>query len=152
MNSTPTIFLEENVLYDLGGKKYTLKELREHAIDSKILKELKGDVEWITVHLLILSMKWTILMNAHSFSSVKNAVGIVEMMIMINQIIKFHSGLEKGETIKVITALDNYVTYISRTDLLKKVDDEVLCIFRANDAKVALNCNYVVSCCVIKGL
>jgi len=45
MNSTPTIFLEENVLYDLGGKKYTLKELREHAIDSKILKELKGDVE-----------------------------------------------------------------------------------------------------------
>ena len=91
-------------------------------------------------------------MNAHSFSSVKNVAGIVELMIMINQIIKFHSGLEKGETIKVITALDNYVTYISRTDLLKKVNDEVLCIFRANDAKVALNCNYVVSCCVIKEL
>ena len=91
-------------------------------------------------------------MNAHSFLSVMNVVGIVELMIVINQIIKFHSGLEKGEAIKVITALDNYVTYISRIDLLKKVNNDVLCIFRANDAKVALNCNYVVSCCVIKEL
>lgn len=91
-------------------------------------------------------------MNVHSFSSVKNVVGIVEMMIMINQIIKFHSDLNKGEAIKVITSLQGYTTYISRTDLLKKVNDEVLCIFRANDAKVALNCNYVVSCCVIKEL
>ena len=45
MSSTQTIFLKEDVLYDLGGRKYTLQELREHAIDSKILKELKGDVE-----------------------------------------------------------------------------------------------------------
>ena len=45
MNSTPTISLRSDVLYDLGGKTYTLKELREHAIDSKILKELKGDAE-----------------------------------------------------------------------------------------------------------
>jgi len=45
MNSTPTIFLKDDALYDLGGKKYTLKELREHAIDSMILKELKGDGE-----------------------------------------------------------------------------------------------------------
>lgn len=43
--SSNTIFLKDDVLYDLGGKKYTLKELREHAIDSKILKELKGDAE-----------------------------------------------------------------------------------------------------------
>lgn len=42
MNSTPTIPLKENVLYDLGGKKYTLKELREAVIDSKILQELKN--------------------------------------------------------------------------------------------------------------
>ena len=45
MNSTTTIFLKDDVLYDLGGKKYTLNELREHAIDSMILKELKGDDE-----------------------------------------------------------------------------------------------------------
>lgn len=45
MNSTPTIFLKDGVIYDLGGKSYTLNELREHAIDSKILKELKGDGE-----------------------------------------------------------------------------------------------------------
>ena len=43
MTSAPTIFLKDNVLYDLGGKKYTLKELREHAIDSKILRELKNN-------------------------------------------------------------------------------------------------------------
>lgn len=97
-------------------------------------------------------MKWTTPKNAHSFSNVKNVAGIVELMIMINQIIKFHSDLNKGETIKVITSLQGYTTYISRTDLLKKVNNDVLCIFRANDAKVALNCNYVVSCCVIKEL
>lgn len=47
MNSIPTIQLEHNVLYDLGGKQYTLEELREHAIDSmmyrKQLKELMKD-------------------------------------------------------------------------------------------------------------
>lgn len=45
MNSVQTIPLRDNVIYDLGGKTYTLKELREHAIDSKILHELKGDAE-----------------------------------------------------------------------------------------------------------
>ena len=45
MNSATTIFLKDDVLYDLGGRKYTLQELREHAIDSKILQELKGDAE-----------------------------------------------------------------------------------------------------------
>lgn len=45
MSSTTTISLKEDVLYDLGGRKYTLQELREHAIDSMILKELKGDAE-----------------------------------------------------------------------------------------------------------
>jgi len=91
-------------------------------------------------------------MNAHSFSNVKNAVGIAEMMIVINQIIKFHSELQKGEVIKVITALDSYSTYISRTDLIKKVNDNVLCVFRANGAKVAINTEYIISCCVIKEL
>jgi hypothetical protein len=71
---------------------------------------------------------------------------------MINQLIKFHSELQKGESIKVITTLDNYTTYINRTDLIKKVNDDVLCVFRANDAKVALNCNYIVSCCVVRRL
>lgn len=45
MNSIQTIPLKDGVIYDLGGKSYTLNELREHAIDSKILKELKGDAE-----------------------------------------------------------------------------------------------------------
>ena len=45
MSSTTTIFLKEDVLYDLGGRKYTLQELREHAIDSMILKELRSDAE-----------------------------------------------------------------------------------------------------------
>jgi hypothetical protein len=71
---------------------------------------------------------------------------------MINQLIKFHSELQKGESIKVITTLDNYTTYINRTDLIKKVNDDVLCIFRANDAKVAINTNYIVSCCVVRRL
>lgn len=97
-------------------------------------------------------MKWTTQMNAHSFSSVKNVTGIAEMMIVINQIIKFHSELQKGEVIKVITALDSYSTYISRTDLIKKVNDNVLCVFRANGAKVAINTEYIISCCVIKEL
>ena len=42
-----TIFLEPGKVYDLGGKTYTLEELREHAIDSmmyrKQLKELMED-------------------------------------------------------------------------------------------------------------
>ena len=71
---------------------------------------------------------------------------------MINQIIKFHSDLNKGESIKIITCLDNYVTYINRTDLIKKANDDVLLIFRANDAKVAINTNYIVSCCVVRRL
>lgn len=47
MNSTNPIFLKPGKVYDLGGKQYTLEELREHAIDSmmyrKQLKELKND-------------------------------------------------------------------------------------------------------------
>lgn len=43
MNSVQTIPLKEGVLYDLGGRKYTLDELREAVIDSDILKSLKGD-------------------------------------------------------------------------------------------------------------
>ena len=45
MSSTNTIFLKPGKRYDLGGKQYTLEELRKHAIDSmmyrKQLKELK---------------------------------------------------------------------------------------------------------------
>ena len=70
---------------------------------------------------------------------------------MINSILKFHSELEKGESVKIITALDNYTTYINRTDLIKE-DGNILKIFRSNGAKVALNVNYVVSICVVRRL
>lgn len=45
--SSETIFLKPGKVYDLGGKQYTLEELREHAIDSMMyrehLKELMED-------------------------------------------------------------------------------------------------------------
>ena len=69
---------------------------------------------------------------------------------MINRIISFHSDLKKGQTIKIITLLDNYVTYITRTDILHKCNDSALLILRANGARVAINTNYIVSCCVIE--
>jgi hypothetical protein len=75
-----------------------------------------------------------------------------EMMIMINQIIKFHSGLEKGQAIKVITVLDDYSTFINRTDIIRKCNDSLLLILRANGAKVAINTDYIISCCVIQRL
>ena len=70
---------------------------------------------------------------------------------MIDRITKFHSELKKGESVKIITALDNYHTYINRTDIIKP-DDGVLEIYRANGAKVALNTDYVVSICVVRRL
>lgn len=69
---------------------------------------------------------------------------------MINQITNFHSNLEKGETIKVMTVLPEYVTYINRTDLIKVGGNDVLLVFRANGAKVAINTNHVVMCCVVR--
>lgn len=71
---------------------------------------------------------------------------------MINQIIKFHSGLEKGQAIKVITASDDYITFIKRTDIIRKCNDNLLLILRANGAKVAINTDYIISCCVIERL
>ena len=67
---------------------------------------------------------------------------------MITAIIKFHSELSKGESVKIITTLDNYTTYINRTDLIK-ADDNLLYIFRANGAKVAINTNFIISCCTV---
>ena len=72
-------------------------------------------------------------------------------MSMINKIQEFHLGLKKGQTVKIITALDNYVTYVNRTDVLKD-DDGLLLILRANGAKVILNCDYVVAACVVERL
>ena len=70
---------------------------------------------------------------------------------MIDRITKFHQELNKGESVKIITTLDNYTTYINKTDVIKADrTDGVLEIYRANDAKVALNVDYVVSCCVIR--
>ena len=70
---------------------------------------------------------------------------------MINQIIKFHKELKKGESVKIITGLKDYTSYVNRTDLIKQ-DGDVLEIYRANGAKVAINCQFVVGCCVIERL
>ena len=70
---------------------------------------------------------------------------------MINQILKFHSDLEKGECVKLITQLHNYTSYINRTDLLRN-EDNILLIFRANGAKVAINTDKIISCCVVRRL
>jgi hypothetical protein len=41
-----TVYLSDDQVYDIGGKTYTLQELREHAIDSeqykKVIRELGG--------------------------------------------------------------------------------------------------------------
>lgn len=89
-------------------------------------------------------------LNVLMTTSVKPVGSTAEMMIMINQIIKFHADLEKGESVKLIMARDDYSTFIGRTDLIKKVNEDTLCVFRANGAKVALNSNYIVACCVIE--
>ena len=68
---------------------------------------------------------------------------------MIDIIVKFHENLTKGETIKIITALDNYTTYLNRTDLIK-ANGEILEVYRANGAKIAINTQYIVSVCVIE--
>ena len=70
---------------------------------------------------------------------------------MITQIIKFHQELKKGESVKIITLLPGYETYVNRTDLLK-IENRKLLIFRANGAKVALNNRYIISCCVVERL
>jgi len=45
--SSNIISLDPDTMYDIGGKIYTLKELRQHAINSelycKMLNELKGE-------------------------------------------------------------------------------------------------------------
>ena len=69
---------------------------------------------------------------------------------MINQIQEFHLTLKKGQYVKIITSLPDYVTKVDRTDVLKDVDGKLL-ILRANGAKVILNCDYVVAACVIVG-
>ena len=68
---------------------------------------------------------------------------------MIDTIQKFHSNLTKGQTIKIITALDNYTTYINRTDIIKAVGN-VLEVHRANGAKVAINVDYIAAICVLE--
>ena len=70
---------------------------------------------------------------------------------MINQIQKFHLELQKGQTVKIMTSIDGYSTYVNRTDILKDVDGKLL-ILRANGAKVILNPEYVVMACVVERL
>jgi hypothetical protein len=68
---------------------------------------------------------------------------------MINQIISFHKELKKGESVKILTGLKDYVTYINRTDILKQ-DGNILIILRANGGRVAINTDFVISCCIIE--
>ena len=70
---------------------------------------------------------------------------------MINSILKFHSDLEKGQQVKII-AVDDYTTYINRTDLLKKETDNIVWVLRANGGKIAINTDYIISCCTIERL
>lgn len=69
---------------------------------------------------------------------------------MINSILKFHSDLEKGQAVKII--LTTYETYINRTDLLKKQSENIIWVLRANGGKVAINTDYIISCCTIERL
>ena len=68
---------------------------------------------------------------------------------MINQIIAFHKDLQKGQTVKIITGLKDYVSYVNRTDILKQ-DGDILIVFRANGGKVAINCTFVVASCIVE--
>ena len=70
---------------------------------------------------------------------------------MITQIVKFHQELEKGQSVKIITTISDYQSYVNRTDLLR-IEGRKLLIFRANGAKVALNNRYIVACCVVERL
>lgn len=70
---------------------------------------------------------------------------------MLIHIEELHSKLKKGETIKIVTSLENYVTYINRTDVIR-IDENVLEIYRANGATVCINPQYIVMCCVIERL
>ena len=70
---------------------------------------------------------------------------------MIDRIEDLHSKLQKGESIKILTSLPEYTTYISRTDLIR-IDDNVLEIYRANDSIVFINTDHIVMCCLIRRL
>ena len=79
--------------------------------------------------------------------TVKTVGSIVEMILMITEIIKFHSQLNKGEAVKIITT--QYETYIDKTDLVK-IERRHLLIFRADGCKIAINNRYIVACCVVR--
>ncbi len=68
---------------------------------------------------------------------------------MIDQIQEFHLCLEKGQYVKIVTAVPDYITKVDRTDVLKDVNGKLL-ILRANGAKVILNPEYVVMACIIE--
>lgn len=80
--------------------------------------------------------------------TVVNTIAEMKVMSMINQIISFHKDLEKGQHVKIVTGLKDYKTYVNRTDVLKQ-DGEILQVFRANGAKIAINTNFIVMCCVV---
>jgi hypothetical protein len=67
---------------------------------------------------------------------------------MINAILDQHSKLKKGQTVKICN-LEEYTHYINRTDLVKSNGD-VLLVYRANGAIVAINTKYTIMSCVIE--
>ena len=69
--------------------------------------------------------------------------------MMIDQIQKLHLELKKGQRVKVITSVPDYTTTFDRRDVLKEVDG-LLLILRVNGGKVILNCDYIVSACIIE--
>ena len=68
---------------------------------------------------------------------------------MINTVIELHKQLEKGYNVKILTDTE-YKTFINKSDIIVKVNDRVLKIFRANQTCVALNGDHIVMACINK--
>jgi hypothetical protein len=66
---------------------------------------------------------------------------------MINVIIELHKDLVKGHYVKIVTSLKDTIYYIDKTDLLKQ-DGDILKVYRANGKTFAVNCQFVVACCI----
>ena len=74
---------------------------------------------------------------------------IIANSTITNDIIGFHKDLQKGQTVKIMTALTSYETYVNRTDVLKDMNGRLI-IMRANGAKIVINPDYIVAACVVE--
>ena len=68
---------------------------------------------------------------------------------MLDTIMEFHKDLKKGQTVKIVTTVKDWETFINRTDSLEEKDN-VLIIHKSNGAKVAINTSCIAMCCVIE--